>query len=133
MTDTQEVKPCPLCGRETHRKYLHDPIVHCRNSKCALSGTVFTIKEWNSRPTEEALRAEIDALIHDNRTLMDSLNSCEARVGELMMALKDLEMAAQSFQSAILATTGHPYPWEPLDIAYKKAAEVLAKQGSVQE
>lgn len=66
---SEELKPCPFCGEEiysefySHRAEEFDG--HCTNKKCLLYGKdllFFNTAKWNSRPIEDALRAENEKL-----------------------------------------------------------------------
>ena len=58
---SEELKPCPFCGMKAN-------IVEDMNTWCCCSnegashGDYLEIKEWNTRPIEDELRAENDAL-----------------------------------------------------------------------
>jgi len=56
-----ELKPCPFCGElpTKHRKYSE---VDCRVWLCPLQSIVVPISQWNTRPIEDQLRAELEKL-----------------------------------------------------------------------
>lgn len=79
MTDTQDLKPCE-CGGEA---MLHCPeefdnhagTVMCNDCFRTLGRTDWrdAVQDWNTRPTEEALRARVEELI-------EALQFCERAV-----------------------------------------------------
>lgn len=73
-----ELKPCPFCGEEiysefySHRAEEFDG--HCTNKKCLLYGKdllFFNTSKWNSRPIEDALRAENERLKEALKYIVD--------------------------------------------------------------
>lgn len=48
-----ELKACPFCGGEAHKNIY----VHCKRHT-----SVMRDDDWNTRPIEDALRAEVDTL-----------------------------------------------------------------------
>ncbi len=79
----QELKPCPFCdsSKAFHNTYEADfGIAH--EIVCDLCGCNVTYYEslkdcilrWNTRPIEDALRAEIAKLQDDNRSLVEQIN-----------------------------------------------------------
>ncbi len=67
-----ELKPCPFCGCGTIRKYnaktssTSDWYAECQ--KCLMMTDAYPTLDalrdaWNTRPIEDALRAEIEALL----------------------------------------------------------------------
>lgn len=86
MTDTQEeVKPCPLCSMALVKYPLEATLsgwVHPENEECYLEEfSVLTedeLRSWNTRPTEEALRARVEELEGALQRLSDAV--CTADV-----------------------------------------------------
>ena len=55
-----ELECCPFCGREA---YLDDEVVCCTGGEACVTGFLYKSPDaWNTRPIEDALRAEISAL-----------------------------------------------------------------------
>lgn len=64
---SEELKPCPFCGGEAETNMIlfdSKEIISCSNRKCYAHYTGFTTtrKAWNTRPIEDALRAENERL-----------------------------------------------------------------------
>jgi hypothetical protein len=58
----QELKPCPFCNSEPYDARPDEMnIAWCKNSACEFSESI-PVEQWNTRPIEDALRAEIAAL-----------------------------------------------------------------------
>jgi hypothetical protein len=53
-----ELKPCPFCGQKSRERYTQVDLFSCSNINCELCHVVFSAKEWNTRPIEDALTAE---------------------------------------------------------------------------
>lgn len=65
-----ELKPCPFCGGKNELKQERGYVDVC----CALIGSTISIDEWNTRPIEDALQAEIDRLqekLHDELSQLE--------------------------------------------------------------
>jgi hypothetical protein len=62
---TEELKPCPFCGKDTFVD-TEDNTVWCRNNDCNGAIVIFPDPEgWNSRPIEDALRADLADMTAD--------------------------------------------------------------------
>lgn len=64
MKQDEQLKPCPFCGQQPYIGYLYTKdmqAVTCKNPDCTQSES-FSVAEWNTRPGEDALHAEIDRL-----------------------------------------------------------------------
>src|SRR5574340_379758 len=60
---SDELKPCPFCGEKaTKPETMIDGCVCCSNPDCVAWTFPSTIKQWQTRPIEDALRAELGAL-----------------------------------------------------------------------
>jgi hypothetical protein len=59
-----ELKPCPFCGSKADAKkdIYGRNIARCARVNCAAHRFWWDISDWNSRPTEDALRAENKSL-----------------------------------------------------------------------
>ena len=77
-----ELKPCPFCGGESEgvsdKGVVYGRIIHKRD--CPLYEMIGAMPQrqweaWNHRPTEDALRAERDALRKDARFLLSFVPS----------------------------------------------------------
>ena len=67
-----ELKPCPFCGGEAHyNPYLNK--VWCSNKECEGNSGSWKIAEWNTRPIEDALRAENERLKELNNDIVKYL------------------------------------------------------------
>lgn len=68
---TDELKPCPFCGREaveityfsyTFNKQYHQ--VKCGNDDCEMNGFEnMLVDDWNTRPIEDDLRKKLDIAV----------------------------------------------------------------------
>lgn len=92
---SDELKPCPFCGivpqidgDPNSEDYVHGHnlgFVECRNNNCPIAGAYFsasTQKEatamWNTRPIEDALRAQLAARDAVIERLMEAGNDMTA-------------------------------------------------------
>lgn len=82
MTD-RELKPCPFCGSEDVR--FPESIGEPPYNACRLCGSMALIAKWNSRPIEDALRAEVERLKVAEGEAMLVVESQDASIA----ALKD--------------------------------------------
>jgi hypothetical protein len=65
-----ELKPCPFCGQpaETTIDSRGETRARCANTDCVFRPGEYddfwqgTLEEWNTRPIEDALRAEVAAI-----------------------------------------------------------------------
>ena len=58
MTTDRELKPCPFCGDEMENRGYG--AIHVGNEKCILGDLALDPDRWNTRPTEDALRSEVE-------------------------------------------------------------------------
>jgi hypothetical protein len=67
-----ELAPCPFCGGKAKVESCEDgPVAWCENPSC---GTVVVCAyQWNTRPVEDALRAELEQARASNAELTDAL------------------------------------------------------------
>lgn len=56
-------KQCPFCG-STPREHIIYKWYRCPSGGCLGSKAWVTLLEWNTRPVEDALQAEVDNLKH---------------------------------------------------------------------
>ncbi len=72
-----ELKACPFCGGHIYAEEYPSGIdAHCTNKKCILYGKslfCLTIDKLNTRPIEDALRAELAAKDAEIERLRDAL------------------------------------------------------------
>jgi hypothetical protein len=73
---SEELRECPFCGGEAVFHYIKDSRYHCwvecENGDAdtgMFSIDELAIKHWNSRPTEDALKAEVERLKAENDEL----------------------------------------------------------------
>jgi len=59
---TDEPIPCPFCGSEAEACTFDSDLVSCSNEGCLSWSILRPIAEWNTRPLESAMLAEIDQL-----------------------------------------------------------------------
>ena len=52
---------CPFCGIEPIKSSLGDNWNH-PNTDCILGGVIMDVNQWNTRPTEDALRKRVGEL-----------------------------------------------------------------------
>ena len=55
----QELRPCAHCGTAPSTKDLFSR-PHCINEACSFYAIACNAEEWNHRPLEDALRAELE-------------------------------------------------------------------------
>lgn len=55
--NSESLRPCPFCGDEI--EMVSKTTVCCANVDCPAWMTSWTIEQWQSRPLEDALRAEL--------------------------------------------------------------------------
>jgi uncharacterized small protein (DUF1192 family) len=56
-----DLKPCPFCGGDSVHAFGRLEQVRCSNGDCLLVD-LLSPEDWNRRPIEDALRAEVDRL-----------------------------------------------------------------------
>jgi hypothetical protein len=59
---SEELKPCPFCGRTPNPDWTDESYIECTNRKCSLYGYGMSTGDWNTRPIEDELRARIAEL-----------------------------------------------------------------------
>lgn len=61
---SDELKPCPVCGEkpQVNSELSTRPLASCVNPVCWLSGLAFHPEDWQERPLEDALSAELAAM-----------------------------------------------------------------------
>lgn len=105
MSDVTELKPCPFCGGEA-KKYLFNNgriTITCANwyqhgGSCKVdSSTAYCkrvetcAKHWNTRPIEQALTAELNALREANKNLHANLTELRDLVVDAELLEEDDE------------------------------------------
>ena len=63
---SEELKPCPFCGRTPNPDWTDESYIECTNRKCSLYGYGMSTGDWNTRPIENALNkriAELEGLV----------------------------------------------------------------------
>ena len=64
--EMSELKPCPFCGQEAEESFAGGGNIACGNRDCQAGMLMLYPSVWNTRPIEDALRAQLaerDALI----------------------------------------------------------------------
>ena len=98
---SDELKPCPFCGEEPR---VSDLLVYPNgekypaNVKCRRCGIVKAnydsvekaVTVWNTRPGEDALRAEIERLQAQNKDLLEALECLLDTVDKSMHGVEGL-------------------------------------------
>ena len=101
-----ELKPCPFCGGKAspgQPGYVHD--VGCSNhfevdpSICRNDGT-YSYEEWNTRPIEDALRAENDQLEADLLKMTANAEKERQENERYKLALERLATAEYTYKSS---------------------------------
>lgn len=81
------MKNCPFCGRPA-RKFRNshgDHLAKCENEECGNGyKPSMLIDDWNSRPLEDALQAEVDRLKGELTEARDKITDLESQVETLM-------------------------------------------------
>jgi len=87
-----ELKPCPFCGElpTKHRKYSE---VDCRVWLCPLQSIVVPISQWNTRPIEDQLRAELE-------DAKDKLRQCALSWKDINSERIDLRQALETWKQS---------------------------------
>lgn len=83
----EELKPCPFCNLYPTEipEYGGGMKYSCPNDDCSTRHGAYTFEEWNSRPIEDALRAEYNAL----RERID-LNALDEAEGAMQIAQSEI-------------------------------------------
>lgn len=87
---SEELKPCPCCGGEARAQFeVYGTWVRVFCVECGLSTMSVptrnfdptpAAKLWNARPIEDALRANIDALLDENAALKEYRDGHDPKV-----------------------------------------------------
>lgn len=147
---TDELEPCPLCAGEaaySERECLNSEealqyfeFISCDDCQCCVSSEyhddIYVV--WNTRPAEQALKAEIQRLnkwagefsnrqIEERRTGELYQNELKARIAELEAAQDDYisEVVSQARNAAAKASSKFPQPNYVLLKVAEEAGEVV--------
>jgi hypothetical protein len=81
---SEELELCPFCGNPAHKDEIGN--CYCLKIECGAHKADFTVKQWNNRPLEDALRAERDLLakklervIHELHQMENNADSADAQ------------------------------------------------------
>lgn len=96
-----EAKECPLCGKPAYTwVHPYDELyvwAACQTPGCAMNQRNFRLDWWNTRPIEDALRAERDAALEQVRQLIaENAQLREAITTHTRGALDALALAIQN-------------------------------------
>lgn len=70
---SEELKPCPFCGNTPKVEItnpgslIYQPRIYLSCPECGVDSMIPT--NWNTRPAEDALKAEVERLKADNERL----------------------------------------------------------------
>jgi hypothetical protein len=80
-----ELRPCPICNTPGLIHEDDPEWVRCRSSNCPV--TIMPLRDWNTRPIEDALRKRISELEEENLILEKWLREKKSRISELESVL----------------------------------------------
>jgi hypothetical protein len=137
------LKPCPFCGSDAELITKHKALayfIECSNTMCTASERADTAEEvftsWNTRPIEDALRAEINALNTLYRNSQDDyavLSGDRDKLRTEVDQLKgDLLRLTELFEDVVNQACHTPDGLEDYRIsAYEDALDYLIEKGRV--
>jgi hypothetical protein len=111
---SEELKPCSGCGGKpvycdvTGRQTFGTPanFCGCLNDDCPLFDIVFAVNAWNTRPVEDALRAEVTRLKGEYERAAQLVAEMHAAVGEVrgptrgvVEDVRDLRLKLQGYKN----------------------------------
>jgi hypothetical protein len=97
---SEELKPCPFCGGNAHRWDLdHPDNVTCGGPLYLGHEIYMTDEQWNNRPLEDALQAQLDD--YKNR-LSIMVNNWEVAEDDIRKHKSHLDIAREGIKNAIL-------------------------------
>lgn len=99
---SEELKPCPFCGGKPE---ITDGRVYCPYFECQIGGSsdevpTFTIDMWNTRPTEDVLRAELSRVHHEKEDALDKLENLRVEL-EASLDADEHHMKIRSLQQDV--------------------------------
>jgi hypothetical protein len=112
----EQLKPCPFCGRKA---YHEDDVVCCSGGEDCVTGSIGkkSVKEWNHRPIEDALKARIAEL--------ESANLWTPVSEKIPEDFQDVEIKVRAWaEDGILKTIGNAqYGHDTFFVIIKGAVE----------
>ena len=84
---SEELKPCPFCG-ETPQLFDIGKLVCCESLTCSGNQFPMLIRQWETRPIEDALKAEHADALRRETMAIESQHELEAEVARLKSALE---------------------------------------------
>jgi len=98
---SEELKGCPLCGEKANKPRASALLqgvdnTFCTNRMCPMSSINITLDEWQTRPIEDGLRAEIEQLDGKYLHLQEIVETEREETLSVMIALCDVNAALKA-------------------------------------
>lgn len=98
---SEELRPCPFCGGEAESTPGRHEQCYARCSMfgCEANNPWVAIEDWNSRPIEDALRAELEEARNtiENGLTAKCLRDLQSELARKDKEIKTLEMVARTW------------------------------------